>query len=516
MKIARLPLLIAFVVAGIADTTAGSLADSPSPFVRAQASSGVKWHAWDDQTLAAAAKQEKPVYVFVASELSGLSRATIAQTFASEKTVAWINEEFFPIFVDEDAQPDVAAYAQHFINSAKQMRGSPVHFWLTPDMRPYDGANYLPPSEEWGRPGFLKAARAALDSFNAGPQHLNALVGEAMSMMRLIPIRSDASNDATARLASATEAWIAAADKVHGGFGSAPKNPEPELIRFLLGRGDEAREVAIAAARAIVNGALRDPVDGGFYRRCIDEAWKEPFHQKLLSDQARIALALFEAADAAKDNKLRAAAIGALDFALKELRNPDGTFAAALDGTTEESSDLKKRPKFAKVGSANSGAVGLLVAALVRSGEKRFVEATKEIPFPEVELLGMHRPMLAHSSTSSVLGTPADFFGTVLAMRRMFEDEEAEDGAKEVVEMANKFYFDAIVGRYMATHLKSPPGIAVRAPGSPDPLPAEVLALLAGVDAATAKLLRLGLLDAIEYDELPPGHVLLALSKPQK
>lgn len=451
---------------------AASLADSPSPLVRAQASGGVKWRVWDDATIAAAAAQEKPVYVFVASELSGLSRATIAQTFASEKTVAWINEEFFPIFVDESVQPDVGAYAQHFINSARQVRGSPVHLWLTPDMRPFDGANYLPPSEEWGRPGFLKAARAALDSFNAGPQRVNALVDEAMSMMRLIPIDPSASDDATARLESATAAWIAAADKVNGGFGSAPKNPEPELIRFLLGRGDEAREAAIAAARAIVNGALRDPVDGGFHRRCIDEAWKEPFHQKVLSDQARIALALFDAADAAKDKKLRAAAIGALDFALKELRNPDGTFAAALDGTLEENSDPAKRPGFVKVGRAGSGAMGLFVSALARSGEAKLV------------------------SESAAL--------------------KARDAVKEPRAMSVAKHFDPRYGRYMATPESLPAGIMFRAPAAADPLSAEVLALLGGVDAATAKLLRLGLLGAIEYDELPPGEVLLALGMSQK
>jgi uncharacterized protein YyaL (SSP411 family) len=416
---------------------------------------------WDDATIDAAAARKKPVYVFVASELSGLSRATIAQTFTNEKTVAWLNENFFCIFVDEDAQPDVAAFAQHFINSAKQLRGSPVHFWLTPDMRPYDGANYLPPSEEWGRPGFLKAARSALDSFNAGPHHVKALVEEAMSMMRLTPIDPSASVEATARLASATDAWIAAADKVNGGFGDAPKNPEPELIRFLLGRGDAAREVAIAAARAIVNGALRDPVDGGFYRRCIGEEWKEPFHQKLLSDQARIAMALFDAADTAKDEKLRAAAIGALNFALKGLRNADGTFAAALDGTIEENPDPAKRPKIAKVGRASPNALGLLAAALDRSGDERLM-------------------------------------------------------AEKILATTSERFFDPTSGRYMATPAKLPAGIAFRAPAVADPLSAEVLALLAGVDGKTAKPLRLSLLNAIEYDELPPGDVLLALSRSQK
>jgi hypothetical protein len=495
--------LLCGVIAALAASKgfAGTIADSPSPLVRAQAGSAIKWHAWDAETLALAAAQEKPVYVFVASELSGLSRATIAQTFASEKTIEWINENFFCIFVDEDAQPEVGAYAQHYINSVKQVRGSPVHFWLTPDMKPYDGANYLPPSEEWGRPGFLKSARSALDAFHSSPQHVKALSEEALSMMRLMPVSPDASDDATARLASATESWVAAADKVNGGFGDAPKNPEPELIRFLLGRGDAAREVAVAAARAIVKGGLRDTVDGGFYRRCIDEAWKEPYHQKLLSDQARIAIALFDAADAAKDDKLRAAALGALDFVLKELKNPDGTFAAALDGTLEENYDSVKRPKFAKVGSAKFGAQALFAVALHNSGEERY--KNQACALAERLRQDLVRPA---GAAHAVAG---DFAAVALALRTCGDVA----GATQLIAHADATFLDRNTGRYMATPAELPSGIAFRVPASSEPLSAEVLAVLAGADAATAKLLRLSLLSTIEYDELPSGDVLLALGQ---
>jgi uncharacterized protein YyaL (SSP411 family) len=505
MKITQVPVLIAIVVAGFANAIAGNLADSPSALARAQAGSAIQWHAWDAGTLALAAAQEKPVYVFVGSELSGLTRATIAQTFASEKTIEWLNESFFCIFVDEDAQSQVGAYAQHYINSVKQVRGSPVHFWLTPDMKPYDGANYLPPSEEWGRPGFLKSARSALDAFHSNPQHVKALSEEALSMMRLTSINPDATDDATARLASATAAWIAAADKVNGGFGDAPKNPEPELIRFLLGRGDTAREVAIAAARAIVKGALRDTVDGGFYRRCIDEAWKEPYHQKVLSDQARIALALFDAADAAKDDKLRAAAVGALDFVLKELRNPDGTFAAALDGTLEENYDSVKRPKFAKVGSARIAAQALFAVALHRSGDERYKAQASALADR------LHRDLMRPvGTTRAVAGDAAtDYAALALALRTCGDAA----GATQLIAHADATFLDRKTGRYMATPAELPAGIAFRAPALAEPLSAEVLALLAGVDAKTAKLLRLSLLSTIEYDELPPGEVLLALGQ---
>lgn len=487
--------LAAFLLAATSLLAGNSpLADAPTAFLRQQAASAVHWQPWSDAVLASAKQQSRPVYVFVGSPLSELTRATINQTFSSEKTVAWINENFFCIFVDADAHPEVAAYAQHFINSVKQLRGSPVHLWLTPELLPYDGANYLPPSEEWGKPGFLKAARGALEAWTGEPARARALAAEALSMMRLPPLEGGAKTDAQAKLDSAAAAWIAAIDPKHGGFGTSPKLAQPELIRFLLGRDQAAQAAAINAARAMVNGALRDPVDGGFYRRCIDEEWKEPYLQETLVDQARIALALFDAADVAKDDQLRAAAIGALDFVLKELKNPDGTFAAALDGTLEENPDPAKRPAFGKVGKASPATQGLLITALLRAGEKRFAMVAAQLA--------------AKLRAGLIRATAADLAAATLAFRAL--GDEVAAGA--LVVRANELYFDPSTGAYMASPAELPAGIAGRVPASGDTPSAEVLALLAGVDQKTAGLIRHNLLNQIEYDELPPGDVLLGLA----
>lgn len=503
-----LALIALTALAVVAHAETSPLTASPSEFVRAQAASGVKWHLWNDASLAQAKQQNKSVYVFIGSPLSELTRATINQTFTSGKTVAWLNENFFCLFVDADAQPDVAALGQHFINSVKQLRGQPVHLWLTPDtLQPYDGANYLPPSEEWGKPGFLKAARAALDTWTVDPARARALAAEALDMMRLPPVDTSAPLDIEAKLAAATKAWVAAADPVHGGFGTAPKLPEPELIRFLLTRGDEARAVAIKAARALVSGALRDPVDGGFYRRCIDEAWKEPYFQKTLADQARIALALFDAADATKDDKLRAAGIAALDFVLKELRNPDGTFAAALDGTLEEHADPTKRPNFVKVGAARLAAQALLLNALHRSGEQRLVAQSRDM----AERL--HQDIMRPVGTRRLV--PGNMATDYAAMAWLVRVTGASAPANYLEEVQQR-YFDKTTGTFMATPAQLPYGIAARVPASGETPSAEVLALLAGVDAKTADLIRRNLMQQIEYDDLPPGDILLGLSQGQK
>lgn len=489
---------------GLRGAITSPLASAPTEFVRAQATSAIRWHPWTEAVLNEAKQQNKSVYVFVGSPLSELTRATISQTFGSAKTVAWINESFFPIFVDAEAQPDVAAYAQHFVVSVKQLRGSPVHLWLTPDtLQPYDGANYLPPSEEWGKPGFLKAARGALDSWTNDPARARALATEALNMMRLPTLDPTAKLDIEAKLDAATKAWIAAIDPINGGFGAAPKLPEPEVIRFLLKRGPAAQAAALNAAGALVNGATRDPVDGGFYRRCMDEAWKEPYRQKLLVDQARIALALFEAADVAKDEKLRAAGIGALDFVLKEMKNADGSLAMALDGTLDENADPMKRPKFARIGSAATGSQALLAVALLRAGEKRFMAEANKLT------AGLKQPVLAHIVGLAAEGTATDGLAAVLALRASSDPATAD----RMQTWVTTRFFDAASGAFQASAASLPPGIAIRVPTNGDTPSAEVLALLAGVDAKTADLIRRNLMMQIEYDELPPGDVLLGLSQ---
>lgn len=483
------------------------LTNSPSAFVRAQADSVVRWHPWNDATLAEARKANKSVYVFIGSPLSELTRATITQTFGSAKTVEWLNANFFCIFVDGDERPDVASYGQHFIRTVKQLQGQPVHLWLTPDLQVYDGANYLPPSEEWGKPGFLKAARGALEAWGTDPARARALAEEAAGMMRGLPLGDAPLPDVGAKLDAAAKAWVATIDPIHGGFGSAPKQPEPELIRFLLARGDAAsRDAALNAARALVKGACRDATDGGFYRRCIDEAWKEPYFQKTLADQARIALALFDAADAGKDASLRAAAVGALDFALKELKNPDGSFAVALDGTLEENADPATWPKFARVGTANAGAVGLLVVALNRGGENRHAEAAAAIL---KQLNPSPSGTVGRLAGSIVTGSATDHLAVALALRAGGNRAAAD----RVLNQTNAAYFDEETGAYQSSPSQLPTGVSVRGPVYGETPSPEVLALLAGVDAKTAVLIRRAQMVNIEYDEQPPGDVLLGLSQ---
>jgi hypothetical protein len=336
--LSRLTLLSVFIIA-TAHAAAPDLAASASAFVRSQAHCPVNWETWNPDVLHRAKTENKPVYLFVGSSLSELSRATCQQTFTNRESAAYLNQHFICVFVDREEQPDVAACARFYLQTVKQTDGWPAHLWLTPELQPYEGAGYLPPSEEWGRSGFSNVARQAGEAWTSDPRSCRGHAAEAIATMSLHSTETfpTLSPDALkAKLAQAATAWIATFDATNGGFGTVPKAYEPELLRFLLRGSNADRDAALTTLRALLAGAVRDPLDGGFFTRATDAAWRIPYMQKTLGDQARLALAYLDAAQAVNDPALARAARGALDYALGRLTLPDGGFASAEDATPPE------------------------------------------------------------------------------------------------------------------------------------------------------------------------------------
>lgn len=328
-------LLSSFIGALHADDS--PLAKSSSTFVREQAGSAIQWQNWEAKTFERAKKEGRPVYVFIGSFLSELSRATTKQSFTTPEVIELLNQNFICVLVDRDEQPDVAACAQHYLRTVKQLDGWPAHLWLTPELQPFEGGSYLPPSEEWGKASFIKIARQAKDAWTADPAACRARAKDAVNtLLKPFPaITAAGSEKIPEKLSAAAKTWNETADAAHGGFGEAPKSPEPELLRFLLRQSPADKETALKTLRAIAAGAIHDPVDGGYFERTTDAAWKMPYFQKTLAMQARLALAFLDAAQLSDDKSFATAARSALDYALLRLALTDGGFAAAQDGTGE-------------------------------------------------------------------------------------------------------------------------------------------------------------------------------------
>ncbi len=319
---------------------ANNLAGEPSQFLRAHASDAIEWTTWGEAAFNRAKTEQKPIYVFAGSFTNELSRAMQKQSFANAQIVAALNRDFVCVILDRDEHPELANAFQLYLQSNKQVKGWPVNIWLTPDLKPFDGAAYLPPSEEWGKEGIVNYVKRIEAEWKDGRDQLGDKTEEAISNLGSLDASEAPSpyspTAAKTSLQAAADAWMETYDSAHAAFGDAPHYLEPELLRFLLRSPGKNRDAAFSVLRAIDRSALHDPLDGGFFRRSVDAAWQFPSFQKTAGDQARIALAYLDAAELTDDASFGRAAQSALDYALARLRTDEGGFRHAEDATPEE------------------------------------------------------------------------------------------------------------------------------------------------------------------------------------
>jgi uncharacterized protein YyaL (SSP411 family) len=334
----RLLTIFALLLPLVASLGAADAPAAKSAFLQANASSPIKWSAWGAEAFERAKHEDKPVYLAIGSFTSELSRAMARQSFSNPETAAYLNDNFVCILVDAKERPDVFALYQNFAQAVKQASGPPLNMWLTPEMKPFEGSNYLPPTEEWGKEGIVTTMKRVQTAWKSDPTAQRRKADEAIATVseaRAAGAPATVTDNEIAELLKAsTETIRARFDSTHGGFGEPPKYIEPELLRFLL-RDAATRGLAITTLRNVVNSSMRDPLDGGFFRYASDAEWRLPYFQKQLTDQARVSLALLEAAAVSNDAHLADAARGALNFALK-LKTSSGDYVTVEDGAGDE------------------------------------------------------------------------------------------------------------------------------------------------------------------------------------
>jgi len=326
--------LLAFPLFG-----ASPLAEAPSAFLRTHADSPVNWVPWSTAAFDRAQAEDKPLFVAVGGFELELSRAMREQTFARPDVAEHLNENFVCVVVDRDEQPAVVALHEAYVRAVKQQGGWPLNVWLTPEGKPFDGAAYLPPSEEWGVEGFLTASTRVAAAWAADSDAQRRKGDEAVNLVAELERSETAPIVSHAKvrelLTNESAAYLRSFDPLQAAFGEPPRYPEPELLRFLLQGNEAEREAAKSALRKLATGALRDPLDGGFFRYTVDDEGKLPYLQKALTDQARLALAFLDLAASDGDSQWRDVVFGALDYALG-LWNPTDGFAALEDATPED------------------------------------------------------------------------------------------------------------------------------------------------------------------------------------
>ena len=330
------------------------LARERSPYLLQHAGNPVDWYAWGDEAFAKARAENKPIFLSIGYSTCHWCHVMEHESFENTGVASVLNDQFVSIKVDREERPDIDRVYMTFVQASTGSGGWPMSVWLTPDLKPFYGGTYFPPESRWGRPGFVdilqEIARVWRNDRDKVLQSAEALTGQLRKLEQAAPAWTIPGSDALLRT---VQQFRQSFDSRHGGFGDAPKFPRPSELLFLLREharsGDrEAASMALATLRAMAVGGMRDHVGGGFHRYSVDAAWRVPHFEKMLYDQAQLALAFIEAAQASGDSFYADVAEDTLLFVIREMTDAAGGFHSAEDADSvppEDSGDPAARKK---------------------------------------------------------------------------------------------------------------------------------------------------------------------------
>jgi uncharacterized protein YyaL (SSP411 family) len=321
------------------------LARESSPYLLQHANNPVEWYPWGDEAFAHARERQWPIFLSVGYSTCHWCHVMEHESFESETIAGLLNEHFISIKVDREERPDVDRVYMTFVQATTGSGGWPMSVWLTPELKPFYGGTYFPPSSRWGRPGFSEILRELSRVWREErPRVLEAAEGltarlrsatetEPPAPFEIRPGKPIAGVDA---LIEGAEAFRQAFDARHGGFGDAPKFPRPSELFFLLrdhartGQ-DDVKDLALETLRAMALGGMRDHIGGGFHRYSVDAAWRVPHFEKMLYDQAQLTLAFLDAAQASGEGFYASVAEDTIAYVRREMTHPEGGFYSAED-----------------------------------------------------------------------------------------------------------------------------------------------------------------------------------------
>ncbi len=309
-----------------------------SPYLLLHAHNPVDWYPWGPEAFEKARREGKPIFLSVGYYTCHWCHVMERESFSDPGIAEIMNRSFVSIKVDREERPDVDRIYMSFVQATTGSGGWPMSVFLTPELKPFLGGTYFPKDDNYGRPGFRtvltrvadawqkerdKILRSAAQATQALQQYVNADIGETNNLQKAV-------------LDKTYQEIKASYDSTHGGFGAAPKFPRPVVFNFLLryyarsGQKD-ALEMTLKTLREMAHGGIHDHIGGGFHRYSTDAVWHVPHFEKMLYDQAQLAVSYTEAYQITHDPFFADTARDILGFVLRDMRAPEGGFYSALD-----------------------------------------------------------------------------------------------------------------------------------------------------------------------------------------
>jgi uncharacterized protein YyaL (SSP411 family) len=318
------------------------LAREKSPYLLQHARNPVDWFAWGDEPFEKAQRESKPIFLSVGYSTCHWCHVMERESFESEQIAAFLNEHFVSIKVDREERPDVDKIYMSFVQATTGSGGWPMNVFLTPDLKPFFGGTYFPPDNRYGRPSFLQLLQHIHQLWETRREELVESAKDAT-----IKLAEVASSHEPSELAGTIDDLRNAGlklkrmyDSRHGGFGGAPKFPQPSHPQFLLRYAkrfsdEEAVRMVLHTCERMAAGGIHDQLGGGFARYSVDAEWLVPHFEKMLYDNAQLVQLYLDAFLVSGNTSHADAARDILNYVLRDMTHPGGGFYSAEDADSE-------------------------------------------------------------------------------------------------------------------------------------------------------------------------------------
>ena len=310
------------------------LAHQSSPYLRQHKDNPVDWYPWGEEALRRAREEDRPLIVSIGYSACHWCHVMERESFEDPEIAELMNGRFVCIKVDREERPDVDAICMDACQAMNGHGGWPLNAFLTPELIPFYTGTYFPPEQRQGLPSWRTVLLAVAEAWDnqreeirqQGTQVVQSLSATARLEPSAEPIQEELLEAAVSPLRQAYDA-------ANGGFGGAPKFPPASTIEFLLARGE--REMSLGTLDGMARGGIYDHVGGGFARYTVDATWTVPHFEKMLYDNALLARAYLHGWLLSGEERFRRVCCETLDWALREMRGPEGGFCSALDADSE-------------------------------------------------------------------------------------------------------------------------------------------------------------------------------------
>jgi uncharacterized protein len=320
---------------------ANKLLNESSPYLLQHADNPVYWYPWGEAALNKARTENKPIFLSIGYAACHWCHVMAHESFEDEQTAAFMNEHFINIKVDREERPDLDAIYMQATVALTGSGGWPMSVFLTPDLKPFYAGTYFPPVQRYNLPSFRDLLAGIARAWKEEPDEITRVSGQLASHLQQAMSGAQASDITLTQndLDTVVKALNDSYDWGNGGWGAAPKFPQPMTIEFLLRRhaagNDQALKPVVHVLQAMARGGMYDVVGGGFSRYSVDNFWRVPHFEKMLYDNAQLARAYLHTWQVTREPYFKQIVVETLDFVARELTHPAGGFYSSLDADSE-------------------------------------------------------------------------------------------------------------------------------------------------------------------------------------